>query len=342
MNTNEKQPRDLVLISKARRALAEARDIPELVDIRDRGQAAIKWAKSRRDIGLAAQNDAAEIVLRAERRLGGELAGMEKQHGARPPDTGSHDVTPLTLADLGITKMRSSRWQAEARVPKSSFETWMGETREAEKKLTSGALVKLGRQEMTTTVTPNNKIRQASEGIVEDLNQLAGQEFGCIYADPPWKYNNQGTRAATSNHYQTMTVDEIAAEPVSDLAADNCHLHLWTTNAFLFDAKQVMEAWGFGYKSVLIWVKPQMGIGNYWRVSHEFLLFGTRGKAPFRDRGQKSWIEVSRTKHSKKPDEVRKKIEKVSPGPYLELYGRKPIRDWVVYGDQIEGTLFPK
>jgi N6-adenosine-specific RNA methylase IME4 len=179
-----------------------------------------------------------------------------------------------------------------------------------------------------------------SEGITSDLTTLTGTKYGTIYADPPWKYGNQGTRAATDNHYGTMTVNDICELPVRELAADDAHLHLWTTNAFLFDAKKLMDAWGFEYRSVFVWVKPQMGIGNYWRVSHEFMLLGIKGDAKrFNERNHMSWKSFDRTKHSAKPDEIRGIIEKVSPGPFLELFGRKPISGWTVFGNQIQEVV---
>jgi N6-adenosine-specific RNA methylase IME4 len=137
-----------------------------------------------------------------------------------------------------------------------------------------------------------------------------------------------------------MSVEDICALPVSKLAHENSHLHLWTTNAFLQEAFQVMAAWGFEYKSCFVWVKPQMGIGNYWRVSHEFMLFGIRGKAPFTNRGLMSWGKFDRTKHSAKPQDVRRMIESASPGPYLELFGREVQEDWTVWGNQISRTMF--
>ena len=99
----------------------------------------------------------------------------------------------------------------------------------------------------------------------KDLYQLieAGKKFPTVYADPPWQYSNQATRASTDNHYSTMTIADIAALPINQLTEENAHLHIWTTNAFLFDTKAIMEAWGFKYKSCFVWVKPQMGIGNY-------------------------------------------------------------------------------
>jgi len=176
---------------------------------------------------------------------------------------------------------------------------------------------------------------------VTSLDELAGEQFGTIYADPPWQYGNQSTRAATDKHYRTLTVDELCAMSVGDLAADDAHLHLWTTNGFLPDAFRVIAAWGFDYKSCFVWVKPQMGIGNYWRVSHEFLLLGVRGDATrFNMRDKMSWLQADRTKHSAKPEVVSQIIEQVSPGPFLELFGRRPAKGWTVFGNQIEARLF--
>ncbi len=169
-------------------------------------------------------------------------------------------------------------------------------------------------------------------GFVDDLTVLvrSGKRFRTIYADPPWPYENRASRGAAANHYETMSVDQIYEEPVAELAADDAHLHLWTTNAFLREAFSVMDAWGFRAKSCLVWVKPQFGAGNYWRVSHEFLLLGVRGSLCFRDRRLRSWLVAPRTEHSRKPGIVRLLIEKASPGPYLELYGREwsPDSPW--------------
>src|SRR5690606_38913847 len=102
-------------------------------------------------------------------------------------------------------------------------------------------------------------------------------------------------RGAACRHYRTMPLDEICAEPVASLAAELAHLHLWTTNGFLREAFAVIDAWGFSNKSCFVWAKSQLGTGNYWRVSHEFLLLGVRGNLPFADRSQRSWLEAART-----------------------------------------------
>lgn len=187
---------------------------------------------------------------------------------------------------------------------------------------------------------PEHRYEEASR-VVGTLDELAGLKFGCIYADPPWQYGNQATRAATDNHYDTMTIQQLCDMPVAEVAADDAHLHLWTTNAFLQDAFKVMAAWGFEYRSCYVWVKPQMGIGNYWRVSHEFMLLGIRGNAKrFLNHRQPSWGQFDRTKHSAKPEQIRQIIEFCSPGPFLEIFGRTRTPGWTVLGNQVEENLF--
>ncbi len=159
-----------------------------------------------------------------------------------------------------------------------------------------------------------------------------------MYADPPWTYENQASRGAA--RYRTMSIEEICKLPVEQLLDFNAHLHLWTTSSFLFEAKRVMEAWGFTYKSCFVWCKPQIGCGNYWRLAHELLLLGVRGRLRFFDRALRSWLLATRTSHSTKPDRIRELVERASPGPPLELFGRRTCPSWTVYGDQIEPRLF--
>lgn len=186
---------------------------------------------------------------------------------------------------------------------------------------------------------------------VDDLNALAasGKKFGCIYIDPPWRYDNQGTRAATGDHYKAgedndkagMTVEQIAALPVAQLAAEASHLHLWTTNGFLFECPKLFAAWGFEFKSTFVWCKPTIGTGNYWRNAHEILLTAVRGDAKsFNDKTIRSWIECGRGRHSAKPEKVREYLMSASRGPYLELFARSPADGWTVWGNEIEQTLF--
>jgi N6-adenosine-specific RNA methylase IME4 len=185
--------------------------------------------------------------------------------------------------------------------------------------------------------------KQRSGGrVVRWLEALIAQgaTFGSVYADVPWPYDDTNTRGAAEHHYQTMSLAEIAALPVSKLVAPRAHLHFWTTSSFLWDSKPIIEAWGFTPKGQAIWCKP-MGTGHYWRVSHEILVLGVKGEhVTFRHQGLKSWFECGRGTHSDKPDQVRHWIEQASPGPFLELFGRRPAPGWTVFGDRIERNLF--
>lgn len=328
----------MVLLSEARRAIGQARSIDELKHIRDKAEAIRQYAKARGE-SLAIQNDAAEIKLRAERRAGDLLRDRDVARPGGDRKSKSRDVT-LKLENVGVTRSESHRWQREADVSEEDFERFVSETKDAGAEVTTAGLLRV--YKLKNLRGRNDNLSAIGRRQVASLHELigAGAHFGTIYADPPWQYGNQGTRAATDNHYPTMRPEEIAALPVAQLIAPNAHLHLWTTNAFLFESKAIIEAWGFEYKSCLVWVKPQMGIGNYWRVSHEFLLLGVRGQCAFTDHTHMSWVNAERGKHSAKPPIVREKIEKVSPGPRLELFGRGTHPGWTVWGNEVDGPMF--
>lgn len=170
---------------------------------------------------------------------------------------------------------------------------------------------------------------------------MTTNQFNTILADPPWDIEQKGARGA-SMHYDLMTLERIKAMPVADLAAENAHLWLWVTNATLRDGYDVAEAWGFKVRSPLTWVKFRLGLGNYLRNSTEHVLFATRGKAPVQFRSQPTWINAPVMEHSHKPEEQYAVIERISPGPYLELFARRrPLStsDWSVWGNQVESDV---
>ncbi len=335
------EPHELVVLTEASQAIASVRTIDEAKDLRDKAEAVKAYARKAK-LGREILVQASVVRARAERRLGEILKEIELASGSPgnqytgPKDTS--DGTGHTLESLGLSKNDSSRLQRIANMPGDVFEQHVSQSSEQEREVTMASLLRLAKQHepIEATFVANGSSPARSCNSLTQLVSL-DETFSTIYADPPWPYNNQATRGATSNHYPSMSIDDICAEPVQQLAATDAHLHLWTTNAFLLEAFDVLEAWGFEYKSCFVWIKPQMGLGNYWRLSHEFLLFGIRGSLKFANRSQKSWLSAKRAEHSRKPEAVRQIIELVSPPRYLEMYGRQlPLNpDWTVYGNQL-------
>lgn len=163
--------------------------------------------------------------------------------------------------------------------------------------------------------------------------------FGTILADPPWDVPSQKGSKGAGRHYSLMPIDEIAALPISRLAADDAHLWLWVTNADWREQISVMDAWGFTYRACLTWIKPRMGMGWYLRNQTEHLLLGVRGRAPMRFRGQGSWMYAPLQEHSHKPEEQFAVIERCSPGPYLELFARRRRPGWSAWGNEVESSI---
>lgn len=258
------------------------------------------------------------------------LAGAREQLEDRLAAARNGELVALTTA---LVPVRPTALASPAAMPADPLAAHLDRLRYCRQSLTE-AFVRDVTERFGPAALPARPIDPCR---TEDLVRAAaaGVRFGTVYADPPWQYENRASRGAAEDHYPTLSADEIASLPVGPLAAEDSHLHLWTTNAFLADAMRVMDAWGFTFKSVFVWAKPQLGMGNYWRVSHEFLLLGTRGRGRFRDRGQPSWRVFGRTRHSAKPAAVRRLVEKVSPGPYLELFARTSARGWVAWGNEI-------
>ena len=180
------------------------------------------------------------------------------------------------------------------------------------------------------------------------FNDLDGRTFGAILADPPWQFTNKTGKVAPEhrrlNRYPTMTLDTICDMPVGDIAADPSHLYLWVPNALLREGLRVMEAWGFAYKTNIVWQKIRKdgepdgrGVGFYFRNTTELLLFGVKGKNARtleRGRTQVNILKTRKREHSRKPDEQYDLIQNCSWGPYLELFARGPRTGWHVWGNQ--------
>lgn len=187
------------------------------------------------------------------------------------------------------------------------------------------------------------------------LKSLSGERFSTILADPPWQFRHRTGKVAPEHHrlarYPTMSLASICELPVADLAADVAHLYLWTPNALLPDALEVMAAWGFKYKSNIIWHKARKdggsdgrGMGFYFRNVTEMMLFGVRGEgARTLDAGrtQVNYISARKREHSRKPIEQYEIIESCSPGPFLELFARGERPGWRGWGNQADPSYSP-
>jgi N6-adenosine-specific RNA methylase IME4 len=173
-------------------------------------------------------------------------------------------------------------------------------------------------------------------------------KYRTIVADPPWRVNNpsgwgKGTSAGSRwLPYSTMTVPEICALPVENVAEDVAHLYLWTVNRHIESAYEVVRAWGFKPSTLLTWTKSPHGPGpgGHFVQTTEFVLFarrGVEGRNPSR-RIETTWWHWPRGKHSEKPDAFLDVVEEVSPGPYLELFARRARIGWDAWGDESPGT----
>jgi N6-adenosine-specific RNA methylase IME4 len=190
-----------------------------------------------------------------------------------------------------------------------------------------------------------------SDASEELLLEHGERRYCTILADPPWRFQNRTGKMAPEHRrlsrYGTMTLEEIAALPVASIAGEPAHLYLWVPNALLAEGLHVMQAWGFTYKSNIVWHKIRKdgapdgrGVGFYFRNVTELVLFGVRGRnvrtlAP--GRRQVNIIKSTKREHSRKPEELYTIIEGCSKGPYLELFARGPRQGWETWGNQADG-----
>lgn len=191
----------------------------------------------------------------------------------------------------------------------------------------------------------------AAEGL---LAHVADQRFSTVLADPPWQFQNRTGKVAPEhrrlNRYGTMTLDDIKALPVESFCAPTAHLYLWVPNALLPDGLAVLAAWGFQYKSNIVWHKIRKdggpdgrGVGFYFRNTTELILFGVRGKNARTLQPGRSQVNIicsQKREHSRKPDEAYDLIERCSPGPFLEMFARGARPGWSAWGNQAQ-DYFP-
>jgi N6-adenosine-specific RNA methylase IME4 len=257
------------------------------------------------------------------------------------------------LSDLGISKTESSRWQRLAALDAESFEAKL---EAASKRAYDGITYRFLKQaEIERAQRGHGKIIELG-CTVDDLVVLAesGKRFPVIYADPPWPWETWSPKgkimSSPDNHYPTSPLEKIMSLPVAALAAADCVLLLWCTapHIALGTHIEIIRAWGFRPSTAaFVWVKTNAdgkglhtGMGYWTRSNTEFCFLATRG-SPTRlahDVHQVVFAPVG--EHSAKPEDVRHHIERLFAGPYLELYGRKPVAGWTVWGNEISRQTF--
>jgi N6-adenosine-specific RNA methylase IME4 len=341
----------LAVYEHAKEALAAAVKFDEVTQIHSAMRKAEAYARIAKDRKL--QADAAEIVARAERKLGIMLRAAKDEgllsKGGRPaersnltePETGTGDEpvfdnTPFTLADAGIDKKLSSRAQKAAALDDEGFEVVVSQARE---KILSSDAVVINTAKDVSTAGKKAARAQREADLGKKQIALPVAKFGVIYADPEWKFKSYsdetGMDRAADNHYPTSDLETIKRRDVGSLAANDSICWLWVTVPMLLEGIEVLKAWGFTYKSHLIWNKDRIGTGYWFRNKHELLLIGTRGKIPAPAMGDQfpSVIDAPVGEHSAKPEKFYEIIEAYFPTlPKIELNARQAREGWVRWG----------
>jgi N6-adenosine-specific RNA methylase IME4 len=193
-------------------------------------------------------------------------------------------------------------------------------------------------------------VKHFPEASADFLQRVGDKKFKTVLADPPWQFQNRTGKMAPEhkrlNRYATMTLDDILALPVAQTLEDTAHLYLWVPNALLPEGLRVLAAWGFEYKSNIIWHKVRKdggpdgrGVGFYFRNTTEIILFGIKGtkaRTLAAGRSQVNIIRSQKREHSRKPDELYEIIEACSPAPFLEMFARGSREGWTTWGNQAD------
>jgi len=344
------------------RALAEARSIDEVKDIRDQAVAMIHYARQAKNRDLEA--DAVEIRMRATRRLD-QLRQAQKrtvglatggEHGGRTAIDGVRKTPSIirpTLAMQGIDKNLAKQGRILGALSDEKFEVVIADARDKAARAVRNAVREVEIEQEREAY----RARAEQGSTVADLEALAASGFraGVICPDFPWQfqvYSGKGKQRSAERYYDTWPLERIKAFAplIGRLAAPDCALLMWTVWPEHPGALEVIAACGFVYKTCdFLWVKTtkdakvitldghglHQGTGYHTRANTEACLLGTRG-SPLRLSKDVHQVVIAPVgEHSEKPDEVYRRVERLYPGPYLELFARRPRDGWTTWGDEI-------
>jgi N6-adenosine-specific RNA methylase IME4 len=293
--------------------------------------------------GLYSREDMREVnETRMEARwfLGKALTQIERQQGGSKSRSG---ILNALLAEINLNKNRVVEVQRLATLPEAELEKAFAMAHKEERLCYLSELIEIARPYWYQASRKQKHRTIQEEASMANKPDIFGP-FPLIYADPPWRfdtYSEKGAERTADQHYPTLSDEEIAAFkvyglPIDRIAYKNAALFLWCTSSNMHRALKVMDAWGFEYKTQAVWDKMVTGLGLVFRNRHEVLLYGTRGNMPGPQYQPFSVFTIKRGKHSEKPLDIRKAIEKMYPdfsaATRLELFARGSIRGWSTYG----------
>lgn len=243
------------------------------------------------------------------------------------------------IEEAGFTQKQVEHFQALANNP-DLVEQAKATARENDEIVSRSDVLKLvkDKKRAAKEATREERRQENAEKIEELATPLEAQGlFQTIVIDPPWDWGDEGDInqfGRAKPDYHTMPIEDIEKLPVAQIADDNCHLYLWVTNRSLPKAFRLIDAWGFRYITCLTWVKPSIGMGNYFRGDTEQVLFAVKGSQPLKRKDVGTHFEAPRGQgHSAKPDLFYNLVESCSYGPYIDIFGRKDRQGWSVWGE---------
>ena len=327
----ENDPNIPAKLDIARRALTEATEDWKRIEIRDyaRAVAAATAILKHKDI----QVQAANLVQDAERAIA--KANPPNPGGKGTPNNSSvipNNTTSETKPVISQPQLRQIRL-AHNNLSDEEYEAAKAESVETQTPLTRSALREKSKKQRREEIRQKQEKKLSAEATQLPTGE---QKFSVVYADPPWQYDfTRSVSREIENHYPTMDIEEIKAINVSAFCHTDAVLYLWATAPKLRESLSVMEAWGFEYKTHMVWVKDKIGMGYWARSQHELLLIGTRGNFPPPSNAKRvsSIIEAPRKKHSEKPVQCAELLETLYPDmAKIELFCRSPREGWAVWG----------